>query len=139
MGNLSAWITSHVPWGVDTYNEKNIWDPDYTVAFLKLIGDFDDVVKEQLFAHTHIDNFRVAPTSWGVNSPNYMLASISPIYGAYPSFQAAKLKNDEHCISSFYDMRISLPTEPGQTAEWTTYETQETLGVPSGECLNVDA
>jgi sphingomyelin phosphodiesterase acid-like 3 len=104
-----VWVMGHIPPGIDPYttfrNGIDVCSGKAPVLFLgsealtDTLADFPDVIRLALFAHTHMDEFRVIrkPGSSGEVEaseqvvPAKLVPSISPVDGNDPAFTVAEV------------------------------------------------
>lgn len=137
-----AFLTSHVPWGVDAYGSDppSQWQEKYTVKFLELMAEHDDIVKAQLFGHTHINNVRLPPKIYNVTSPLLITAAVSPIYHNYPTFRVMQVDKNELCVTGFEDWHLNISDPNVNTTDWKMFgNMQSEYRLPAGECFSVAA
>ena len=110
-----AWVMAHIPPGVDIYTTYhrylfapgqacNVKQPDMFLsnnALAETIGEFGDVVRLALFAHTHMDEIKLLQGSDGKAVPAKMVPSISPINGNDPSFIVAQVSPQTATIKDY--------------------------------------
>ncbi|MGA8940238.1 MAG: hypothetical protein WB439_13835 [Acidobacteriaceae bacterium] len=102
-----VWIMAHIPPGIDAYStftkHRNVCAGKAPAMFLssdalaQTIADFPDVIRLTLFAHTHMDEFRVfraAPDSPSPDAiiPGKLVPSITPVNGNNPAFTIAQVE-----------------------------------------------
>ena len=98
-----VWVMAHIPPGIDAYStfskSRNICGGQAPETFLSsddlgnTIADFGDVIRLALFAHTHMDEFRVYPSANAPGGfvPGKLVPSISPVNGNNPAFTIAQI------------------------------------------------
>jgi sphingomyelin phosphodiesterase acid-like 3 len=128
-----VWVMGHIPPGIDPFTTilkmRNVCggrSPDVFLAsddLGKTIGDFGDVVKLAVFAHTHMDEFRLLkPTSSEIPHGAQagvavkLVASISPINGNSPSFTVARIEPATAVMVDYKVFEASNST--GVDAQW---------------------
>lgn len=115
-----VWVMAHIPPGVDFHSTAThmaeacgATGPRMFLSSEKLaeaLGEYSDVVKLAIFAHTHMDEVRVlraegAGVSKGV--PVKVVSSISPINGNAPSFTVAQV---DEGTAELKDYRVIVAT-----------------------------
>jgi sphingomyelin phosphodiesterase acid-like 3 len=128
------WVMGHIPPGIDPFTTilkmRNVCggkSPDEFLASDELgntIGDFGDVVRLAIFAHTHMDELRLlkpsgseAPRNAQAGVPVKLVSSISPINGNSPSFTVAQVDPGTAVMVDYKVFAASNTT--GVDAEWT--------------------
>jgi sphingomyelin phosphodiesterase acid-like 3 len=83
-----VFILGHIPPCLGSYDDSEFWRPQYTDAFLKVLGDHGPVLRGVLFGHLHSDEWR-ADTSvlQRLGVPFLLSSSVTPIYDNNPSFK----------------------------------------------------
>lgn len=114
--NRKAFLTGHVPWGVEAYGDKPtlLWVEKYTLKFLGLVSEYDDVIQAQMFGHTHMNMVRLPPKMYNVSSPLLITASISPIFGNYPTIRIVHVDDEALCVTGFDDYHLNI-SDPNVT------------------------
>jgi sphingomyelin phosphodiesterase acid-like 3 len=97
-----AWVMAHIPPGIDAYStfakHRNVCAGKSPEMFLgsdalaDTLADFPDVIRLALFAHTHMDEFRVYMSPDGKPIPAKLVPSISPVDGNNPAFTLAAVE-----------------------------------------------
>ncbi|KAL6074607.1 Sphingomyelin phosphodiesterase [Balamuthia mandrillaris] len=85
-----VYIAGHIPYGVNEYDDKPAWYQPYEDRYLSLVTEYADVIRNQLFAHYHTDNFRVNIAAKNATPPQpsiSLMSSISPAHFNNPSFR----------------------------------------------------
>jgi sphingomyelin phosphodiesterase acid-like 3 len=143
-----AWVVGHIPPGIDPFflssAAQTFCAPGSTTVptvFLSsnalgdVLHDYPDVVSLAVFAHTHMDEFRVveAEGSGSVSGPAVplkMMSSISPVDGNYPSFTIGEVNPFGGSLEDFTVIQAS--TKTGIDAVWSKeYSFRETYNVSS--------
>jgi len=108
--NRKAFLTGHVPWGLGAYGDKptSQWVEKYTLKFLDLVSKFDDVIQAQMFGHTHHNSVRLPPKNYKVSSPTLVTASISPVFGNYPTIRIVHVEDKALCVTGFDDYHLNI-------------------------------
>jgi sphingomyelin phosphodiesterase acid-like 3 len=141
-----VWVMGHIPPGIDPFTTilkmRNVCGGKSPDVFLasdelgKTIGDFGDVVRLAIFAHTHMDELRLLKPS-GSDGPRdaqagvaaKLVSSISPINGNSPSFTLAQIDPATAVMVDYKVFAASNTT--GVDTEWTrAYDFQEAYHEP---------
>ncbi|KAG1704649.1 hypothetical protein DVH05_005578 [Phytophthora capsici] len=103
-GGKFAYITGHIPPIIDAQDGSPMWEASYISTYKKIVTQYADVIKAQIFGHTHSVEFRLPLTAdmesqdpdeviEADNSdqssqlvPLFMSAAISPIFYNNPAF-----------------------------------------------------
>jgi sphingomyelin phosphodiesterase acid-like 3 len=141
-----VWVMGHIPPGIDPFSTilkmRNVCGGKSPDVFLssddlgKTIGDFGDVVKLAVFAHTHMDELRLlkpsgneVPRSGQDGVAMKLVSSISPINGNSPSFTLAQVDPSTGVMVDYKVFAASNAT--GADAEWKSeYDFAETFHEP---------
>ncbi|EEY56809.1 calcineurin-like phosphoesterase, putative [Phytophthora infestans T30-4] len=78
-GNKFAYIAGHIPPIINAQDGSPMWKPSYIDSYKKIVTQYSDVIKAQIFGHTHS-----RPNSQLV--PLFMSAAISPLFYNNPAF-----------------------------------------------------
>lgn len=143
-----AWVIGHIPPGIDPFflssATQTLCAPgSKTVPTVFLNGNalgdtmhqFAGTISLAVFAHTHMDEFRVvqADTPAGVTGPAVslkMMSSISPVDGNYPSFTLGEVDPFGGQLRDYTVFESSNKT--GVNATWSKeYSFRETYGAES--------
>jgi Predicted phosphohydrolases len=128
-----VWVVGHIPPGIDPYATaekfKDVCGGEDPVMFLTsselpdLLVEYADVIKLGIFAHTHMDEFRLLGPSMfdeaAAARPSVaikMIPSISPVHDNKPSFTVATI-NPETAALQDYTV-IAASNETGEDAKW---------------------
>lgn len=100
LNNEKVILAGHIPYGINEYDGSINWCAGYVDSFLTIIYPFvEDVIVNQIFAHYHLDEFRVllSPASeedeaTSTSKPKAVSSvmihpSISPLHDNNPSFR----------------------------------------------------
>ncbi len=97
----NVWIVSHIPPGMNGYNNAPMWNINFTQQFVSDIVKYSAVVKFMIASHTHLNDFRVVyDASKNMEPVSFMriVPSICSNHGNYPSFEIAEFNNDGEVI-----------------------------------------
>ena len=86
----NVWLLTHIPPGLNVYNNSNFWNVGYTQTFINTVVKYSSKVKLCIASHTHFNDFRVFYNA--ANGPvSYMriVPSICSNHGNNPSFEIA--------------------------------------------------
>jgi sphingomyelin phosphodiesterase acid-like 3 len=129
-----VWVVGHIPPGVDPYSTQakgnNICGKQSPEMFLtsgelsdQLIDDAD-LIQLGIFAHSHMDEFRLLERESGDPSPSpkhrvaiKVVPSISPVDGNNPSFILARVNPSSAALENYQVIAASNPT--GIAATWS--------------------
>jgi len=126
---------------VDAYgsNPSSLWEEKYTFKYLALIAKYDDIIRGQLFGHTHINNVRLSPKSYNISSPMFVAASVSPIYHNYPAVRVMHISTQNLCVTGFDDYYLNISDPNISTTDWKKLgDMQNEYRLPGNECFSVD-
>ncbi|GMF11097.1 unnamed protein product [Phytophthora lilii] len=103
-GNKFAYIAGHIPPIIDAQDGSPMWEASYIATYKKIVTEYADVVKAQIFGHVHSVEFRLPLTNEMESQnpdeviaddysdqssqlvPLFMSAAISPIFYNNPAF-----------------------------------------------------
>ncbi len=115
--NLSAangkkvWILTHIPPGLNGYNDQPFWDPNYT---LELTGDlvkYASTVKFMIGSHTHFNDFKVVYNNAQMPQPVSFIRIVPSVcsnHGNYPSFEVAEFSTSSASVSNETNWYLNL-------------------------------
>jgi sphingomyelin phosphodiesterase acid-like 3 len=129
-----VWVIGHIPPGVDPYlthvKGKNVCrkeSPEMYLSSLELsdrLLEYADVVQLGIFAHSHMDEFRLLEPEAGDRSASRahsvaikMVPSISPVDGNNPSFTLARVDPSSAALQN-YEV-IAASNQTGIAATWS--------------------
>jgi sphingomyelin phosphodiesterase acid-like 3 len=144
-----AWVMAHIPPGIDIYTTFhrylfapgqacNVKQPEMflnNTVLAETIGEFGDVVRLAIFAHTHMDEIKLLQGPDGKAVPAKMVPSISPINGNDPSFIVAQVSPQTATIK---DYEVYAATN-AQGGVWNReYRYSEVYHLPDFSAKSVD-
>ena len=145
-----VWVMAHIPPGIDVYTTYhrylfapgeacNVKQPQMflsSTALGETIGEFGDVVRLAIFAHTHMDEIKLLRGSDGNLVPAKLVPSISPINGNDPSFMVAQVSPETATIKDYEVYSASN----AQGAVWNReYRYSDVYQLPDFSAKSVDA
>jgi sphingomyelin phosphodiesterase acid-like 3 len=90
----NVWIISHIPPGLNGYNDSNMWNADYTQTFVNTVVKYAPNVKLELASHTHFNDFKVFYNAAQLPVAFMRIVpSICSNHGNNPSFEIAEYNN----------------------------------------------
>jgi sphingomyelin phosphodiesterase acid-like 3 len=135
-----VWVMAHIPPGIDPYSTvakfRDVCSGKQPVMFLAqdkladLIADYADVIRLGIFAHTHMDELRLAtseaagppavdpPASATHQTAIKLVPSISPVNGNNPSFTVARIDPSTAGLRD-YEV-IAASNQTGIDTKWAT-------------------
>jgi len=87
---------------------SSLWIEKYTLKFLDLIAEHDDVIQAQLFGHEHMNILRLPPKKYKVSSPMLITAAISPVFSNIPTIRVVHVDEKKMCITGFDDYHLNI-------------------------------
>jgi len=121
--NKNIWIISHIPPGLNGYNNKNMWNVDNTQTFVNSLVKYADKVKFEIASHTHFNDFKIyydaakKPVAF-----MRIVPSICSNHGNNPSFEIADFNSNEGSIineTNYYLHLDAIPKDQdGAGAPW---------------------
>lgn len=129
-----VWVLGHIPPGVDPYSthvkNRNVCARESPEMFLSSqelnhqLMEYADVVQLGIFAHSHMDEFRLLqPEGGDPSTPRAhrvaikMVPSISPVDGNNPSFTLARVDASSATLQN-YEV-IAASNQTGIAATWS--------------------
>ena len=134
-----VWVMAHIPTGVDPYSTarkmRDLCGGEDPVMFLssdalaQTLAEFGDVIRLVVFAHTHMDEWRLlrpaqsGPAQGGAAKVAdravavKMVGSISPVDGNNPSFTVAEVDPKTAGLSDYQVIQASNQT--GVDTQWS--------------------
>lgn len=132
-GTGHAYIVGHIPPVVDSFSLKQLWLDQYLEPYFSILNQYSSVVKAQLFAHLHADEFRVVNgKSLKCSVPLYIASSVSPIYDNNPAY---RLMQYSAATGDIVDWQVLYMNLTSQDGTWDVlYTWSDTFpGVPPGD------
>lgn len=91
LGGRTVSLVMHIPPGFNPYESTAakpapFWVDSYRDRFLALAQAYAPVLVAGYAGHTHMDDFRLVPTSAGTSFPIRITPSVTPLFGNNPSF-----------------------------------------------------
>lgn len=144
-----VWVMAHIPPGIDVYTTYhrylfapgeacNVKQPQMflsSTALGETIGEFGDVVRLAIFAHTHMDEIKLLRGSDGNLVPAKLVPSISPINGNDPSIMVAQVSPETATIKDYEIYSASN----AQGAVWNReYRYSDVYQLPDFSAKSVD-
>ncbi|KAG7397642.1 Acid sphingomyelinase-like phosphodiesterase 3a [Phytophthora boehmeriae] len=130
-----AYIVGHIPPIIDAQDGSPMWEASYIDSYKKIVTKYADVVKAQIFGHTHSIEFRLPLTSDMESQdpedvitaddnnstdsshvvPLFTAAAISPIFYSNPAFMVWDYHATTYELLDFtvYGTNISSDNEAG--------------------------
>ncbi|GMF60591.1 unnamed protein product [Phytophthora fragariaefolia] len=126
-GGKYAYIAGHIPPIIDARDGSPMWEASYIAQYKKIVTQYADVIKAQIFGHTHSVEFRL-PLTDDMESqdpdeviaaenedqssqlvPLFMSSAISPIFYNNPAFMVWDLDPSTYDLLDFsvYGTNIS--------------------------------
>jgi sphingomyelin phosphodiesterase acid-like 3 len=126
-----ALLTGHIPPTVDQYSFKMEWLQAYADSYVRVVSRYTDVVRAQLFGHTHQNMLRAFPslpldpssaaarTSASEGPPLFVSAAVSPVYGNNPPWTELILDPNSGDVSELIVHAAQLNcTSASDPPEW---------------------
>lgn len=129
--NQHVWVMAHMPPGVDAFTSYRRFllqpaglcnaEPRPFLADTSLADallDYADIVRLALFAHTHMDEFRLLRRrDSGASIPAKLVPSVTPFFGNHPAFLLASVDPRTAVLKDW--RTIVSPGPEGSTPPWT--------------------
>jgi sphingomyelin phosphodiesterase acid-like 3 len=128
--HVHVWVMAHVPPGIDAYstfsNHRDVCARQAPVMFLasdalaNTLSEFPDVIRLALFAHSHMDEFRVYRSAAGAATPAgtipvKLVPSIAPVNGNNPAFTLAEIDPSTATLKDYTVYSATNPTSAANT------------------------
>ncbi|KAG3072557.1 hypothetical protein PI124_g21080 [Phytophthora idaei] len=135
-GNKFAYIAGHIPPIIDAQDGSPMWEASYIDSYKKIVTQYADVIKAQIFGHTHSIEFRLPLTAEmesqdpddviaGDNSdqslqlvPLFMSAAISPIFYNNPAFMVWDFDPSTYDLMDFTVYGTNLSDDNQTPLDW---------------------
>ncbi|KAG6963891.1 hypothetical protein JG688_00007955 [Phytophthora aleatoria] len=135
-GNRFAYIAGHIPPIIDAQDGSPMWEASYIDSYKKIVTQYADVIKAQIFGHTHSIEFRLPLTAEmesqdpddviaGDNSdqslqlvPLFMSAAISPIFYNNPAFMVWDFDPSTYDLMDFTVYGTNLSDDNETPLDW---------------------
>jgi len=129
--NKNVWIISHIPVGLNGYNNKNMWNVDNTQTYINSVVANAAKVKFGIASHTHLNEFKVFYDNTR-KAVAYMrvVPSICSNHYNNPSFEIAEFNNNTGEVvgeTNYYLNLSAIPKDKSVDApDWN-----DTFSIPS--------
>ncbi len=115
----NVWLLTHIPPGLNVYNNSNFWNADPTQTFINTVVKYASKVKLSIASHTHFNDFRVF-YNWSNEPVSYMriVPSICSNHGNNPSFEIAEFNSATSRVTretSYYLNLAAIPKDESVT------------------------
>ena len=111
----NVWIISHIPPGLNGYNNKNMWNIEQQQTFINTVVKYAKKIKFIIAAHTHFNEFKVFYNNQ--NKPKAfmrLIPSICSNHGNYPSFEIAEINGKDGTLNNEINYVLKLTTSINQ-------------------------
>jgi hypothetical protein len=126
-----VWLLMHIPPGPDiaTTAAKDLdasghvttatmmWQPGYQTSFMQTLSNHPGVISLTLAAHTHMDEYRILPTSDVLE----ITPGISPVFGNNPAFKVFSFTNDTFKPTDYSSLNYDIAAMPEQFNSYYTF------------------
>lgn len=115
--NQRVWLLMHIPPGLDSYAEEKVngqsqtaemWADEFSLAYRKLIADYQDVVRISFNGHVHMDDFRMDRIDDEHVVLHKIVPAVSPVFGNNPAFQVFQLDDSSCEITNWQTQFLDL-------------------------------
>jgi sphingomyelin phosphodiesterase acid-like 3 len=127
----NVWIISHIPVGLNGYNDKNMWNVDNTQTYINGVVANSAKVKFGIASHTHLNEFKVFYDNTG-KAVTYMrvVPSICSNHYNNPSFEITEFSSNSGEVvgeTNYYLNLAAIPKDQSaDKPEWN-----DTFSLPS--------
>ncbi|KAE9111352.1 hypothetical protein PF010_g10834 [Phytophthora fragariae] len=135
-GGKYAYIAGHIPPIIDAQDGSPMWEAPYIVEYKKIVTQYADVIKAQIFGHTHSVEFRL-PLSSDMETqdpdqviavdddeqssqlvPLFMSAAISPIFYNNPAFMVWDFDASTYELLDFAVCGTNISSDNSSDLDW---------------------
>ncbi|KAG6947189.1 hypothetical protein JG687_00016272 [Phytophthora cactorum] len=135
-GNKFAYIAGHIPPIIDAQDGSPMWEASYIDSYKKIVTQYADVIKAQIFGHTHSIEFRLPLTAEMESQdpddviaddnsdqslqlvPLFMSAAISPIFYNNPAFMVWDFDPSTYDLMDFTVYGTNLSDDNQTPLDW---------------------
>ncbi|KAL4102613.1 hypothetical protein PRIC1_006357 [Phytophthora ramorum] len=135
-GNKFAYIAGHIPPIIDAQDGSPMWEASYIDAYKNIVTEYADVVKAQIFGHTHSVEFRLpltadmesqspedviavdASSESSALVPLFMSAAISPIFYNNPAFMVWDFDATTYDLLDFTVYGTNISEDNSTALDW---------------------
>jgi hypothetical protein len=114
-----VYIIGHIPPAIGSFRHTQLWHEHYLDRYYSILASYpESLIAGQLFGHLHSDEFRLVEPTMSTNTttttsrsyPLLLGSSITPIYGANPSWRVVQYQSDTGQILDYtaYYMDMDL-------------------------------
>ncbi|MBF0498416.1 MAG: hypothetical protein HQK58_17870 [Deltaproteobacteria bacterium] len=134
-----VWLIMHVPPGGDLSSTAKqvdnkghlttatmMWNPAYQTSFMQILSKYPGVISLTLAAHTHMDEYRILPSSDVLE----ITPGISPAFGNNPGFKVFTFSHDTLKPTDYSSLNYDLATMPLQFNSYYTFSTAYSMQGP---------
>ncbi|KAE9332792.1 hypothetical protein PR003_g14344 [Phytophthora rubi] len=108
-GGKYAYIAGHIPPIIDAQDGSPMWEAPYIVEYKKIVTQYADVIKAQIFGHTHSSSQLV---------PLFMSAAISPIFYNNPAFMVWDFDASTYELLDFAVYGTNISSDNSSDLDW---------------------
>lgn len=118
--NRMVWIIGHIPPGIETYAHTPLWHDSYVTAYLNIVEDerLSLCIAAQLFAHVHVNEFRVLTNAPANTGPMLTAGSITPVFKTNPSFWIVEYSTETGRMLNYSVYYTELANKSSQPLDW---------------------
>jgi len=131
---LDVIIVTHIPASIDGYGLESWWNEAYKHEFVRMLDDYQGLIKAVQFGHSHRDQWR-SDLAYQNGFPYLLTASISPCFNNNPSFRIASLDMESNNFTN-YKTYISMISSPGKPSYTEFYDFKQAYGLEEVETLS---
>jgi|GEM_PF-978726 len=107
----NVWIITHIPPGLNGYNDQPFWIPAYTQLFTNDMVKYSSTVKFMIGSHTHFNDFKVVYNDAQIPAPVSFIRIVPSVcsnHGNYPSFEVAEFSPLSGYVSNETNWYLNL-------------------------------
>ncbi len=112
----NVWIISHIPPGLNGYNNKNMWNVEQQQIYINTVLTYAKKMRLGIASHTHFNEFKIFYDS-EVQPKAFMriIPSICSNHGNNPSFEVADFNVSSGTLVNENNYVLNLSSIPNQT------------------------
>ena len=110
-----VYIIGHIPPALGSFRHTQLWHEHYLDRYFSILASYpESIIAGQLFGHLHSDEFRLVEPTMSTNTnasrsfPLFLGSSITPIFGANPSWRVVEYESDTGHILDYTSYYMDL-------------------------------
>jgi hypothetical protein len=123
-GTYRVLLTGHIPPGMSSHDGSAMYHPAAQTALIAVLEQYTDVIAMGVFAHTHMDEFRLLGAGAETGGLPVLLTlapAVSPIFGNLPGYRTYTFDRHTLTMLSYEQFTADIRgLTAGQSPAWTS-------------------